>query len=146
MLETRFKEATCVIPHKRVQANPVIATRYNDTPRTEDTTILLATGAESRSTLSDVARDRLGHLNEFEDSQMHTNTKMENYSDHDDLMDTIESKKYIIWKQELCTPSPTTDVKKLPTIMQKKKKWDGALFHGKADILEKISFQELLAK
>lgn len=63
--------------------------------------------------------------------------EMEEYDDGEDNMDMDEGKKYKICKQEICTPSPKTDAKKMPSRTQKKKQ-DGALFLVRGPILSSL--------
>lgn len=81
--------------------------------------------------------DQFALVVETESKSVHyTNMKMEDYADQDDLMDTATTKKNMIRKQELRTPSPKTNTKKSPTSTQKNKKRNGALFPIKSGMYE----------
>lgn len=101
--ETRFRLATDVRPHRQGLENIEKTEVGTKSVEVEIEESILAVGTESGS----------AH---------YTDTEMEDYVDQEDLMDTVEAKKYRIRKQELRTPSPKSEVVKSPTRTLKKKK------------------------
>lgn len=85
--ETCFEKATDSSPHKR-ESDPLVAvSRRAVTLGVDDPSSSPMAGSGSGNALSNATRRRSHSPFAFENSETHSDTEMDDYSDHNDLMD-----------------------------------------------------------